>query len=79
MLKAGILLPTGENDFTQKEAAIVKLADAFERVGVAPDILRTYAEHARALAVLERQMQQSLCRVRTDDNFSTLWERNNFV
>jgi len=74
LLKAGILLPTGENDFTQKEAAIVKLADAFERVGVAPDILRTYAEHARALAVLERQMQQSLCRVRTDDNFSTLWE-----
>ena len=74
LLGAGILLPTSEEDFTRKDAAVVTLAEAFESVGVAPDILKTYAEHARSLAALERQMQQSLCQARTDENFSTLWK-----
>jgi DNA-binding transcriptional MerR regulator len=74
LLEAGLLLPTAEDDFTHKDAAIVKLAEMFESVGVAPGILKTYAEHANALAVLERQMQQQLCKARTDENFSTLWK-----
>jgi len=74
LLDTGILLPTGEEDFTHKDAAIVNLAAAFESVGVAPAILKAYAEHARGLAMLERQMQQNLCQARTDDNFSTLWK-----
>lgn len=74
LLKADILLPTAPDDFTRADAAVVRLAEMFERVGVPPDILKVYAEHARALAVLERRMQQSLCDVRTDENFSTLWK-----
>lgn len=74
LIEMGILLPTGEADFTHKDAAIVNLVAAFESVGVAPDILKAYAEHAKGLAALERQMQQSLCTARTDDNFSTLWK-----
>lgn len=65
---------TGLDDFTRADAAIVRLAEMFERVGVPPGILKIYTEHARALAVLERKMQQSLCDVRTDENFSTLWK-----
>jgi DNA-binding transcriptional MerR regulator len=74
LLDTGILLPTTPDDFTQKDAAVVKLAEMFEHVGVAPEILSAYAEHAKALSELERKMQQSLCAVRTDDNFSTLWK-----
>lgn len=74
LLERGVLLPTAPDDFTQKDAAVVKLAEMFARVGVAPDILDAYAEHAKALALLERQMQQSLCKVRTDENFSELWK-----
>ena len=74
LLDAGILLPTAPDDFTHKDAALIKLAEMFERVGVAPDILAAYAEHAKALAALERQMQKSLCDARTEENFSTLWK-----
>jgi len=74
LLKTEVLLPTSPDDFTRADAAVVNLAEMFERVGVPPGILKTYAEHARALAVLERKMQQSLCNVRTDENFSTLWK-----
>ena len=74
LLDEGILLPTANDDFTHKDAAVVKLAEMFERVGVAPDILRAYAEHAKALSELERQMQQNLCKVRTDENFTDLWK-----
>jgi len=74
LLESGVLLPTAPEDFTHKDAAVVRLADMFERVGVASDILETYAEHAAALAAVERKMQQALCQVRTDENFSTLWK-----
>jgi len=74
LLKQGILLPTAPDDFTLKEAAVVKLADMFESVGIAPDLLAEYAKHAKTLATLERQMQQQLCQVRTDENFSMLWK-----
>ena len=74
LLEAGVLLPTADDDFTHKDAAVVKLAEMFESVGVAPGILKTYAEHAEALAALERKMQRQLCKVRTDENFSTLWK-----
>jgi DNA-binding transcriptional MerR regulator len=74
LLEEGILLPTAPDDFTHKDAAIVKLAEMFDRLGIAPDILKAYAEHARALAELERQMQQQLCQVRTDANFTELWK-----
>ena len=74
LLERGVLLPTAPDDFTQKDAAVVKLAEMFAHVGVAPDILDAYAEHAKALAALERQMQQALCKVRTDENFSDLWK-----
>lgn len=74
LLQAEVLLPTAPDDFTRVDAAIVRLAEMFESVGVPPGILKVYAEHARAMAVLERRMQQSLCDVRTDENFSILWK-----
>lgn len=74
LLDNGILIPTAPDDFTHKDAAIVKLAAMYEAVGVAPDLLKTYAEHAASLAAVERQMQQALCSARTDENFSTLWK-----
>lgn len=74
LLQAGILIPTSDDDFTQKEAAIVRLVEMLEEVGMAPDILHTYLEHAKALSQIERQLQQQLCAVRTDENFSTLWK-----
>ena len=74
LLADAVLMPTAPDDFTQADAAIVRLAETFESVGATPSILKTYAEHARTLAALERQMQQGLCQIRTDENFSTLWK-----
>jgi DNA-binding transcriptional MerR regulator len=73
LLNEEILLPTSKDNFTHKDAAIVKLAAMFQSSGVAPDILKEYTKHAKALATLEQQMQKQLCDIRTDENFSTLW------
>jgi len=74
LLKKGILIPTDEDDFTQKDAAIVKLITMYERFGIALDILEAYVEQAKILAALELQIQQQLCVSRTDKNFSELWK-----
>jgi len=74
LLEKGVLLPTAKDDFTKKDAAVVKLVELYKSLGIDPEILEAYAEHAKALAALERQMQQSLCTLRTDENFSDLWK-----
>ncbi len=74
LLDDGILVPISENDFTDKEASIVKLVTSFYSVGVDYTIIKAYVEHAKALSQLEGQMQAQLCGVRDDKNFSTLWK-----
>ena len=74
LLDDGILVPLSENDFTDKEASIIRLVDSFKEVGVEYEILKEYVSHARALSELDSKMQQQLCSVRDDENFSTLWK-----
>ena len=74
LLNDGILLPLHENDYTDREASIIKLVLYFKEVGINYDILKAYADHAKALSELEYQMQTQLCSVRNDQNFSTLWK-----
>ncbi|MFA5460712.1 MAG: MerR family transcriptional regulator [Sulfurimonas sp.] len=74
LLKDEILLPLGSDDFTQKEASIVKLVKNFQGIGVEYSILREYASHAKTLSTLEYEMQKKLCAIRDDENFSTLWK-----
>jgi len=74
LLKDEILVPMGENDFTEKEASIINLVTYFNTVGIEYEILKLYVFHAKALSILEHQMQTQLCDVRNDENFSTLWK-----
>lgn len=74
LLKEGILMPLQEDDFTQSEANMIKLVGYFKEAGVDHNILKAYAEHAKALSELEFQMQSQLCDVRNDKNFSLLWK-----
>ncbi|MBU0721193.1 MerR family transcriptional regulator [bacterium] len=74
LIEDGILLPINENDFTDKELSILRLIEYFSEVGVEYEILRAYVYHAKALSTLEHQMQEKLCSVRDDKNFSSLWK-----
>ncbi len=74
LLKDEILMPIDEDDYTEKEASIVKLVQHFKEVGIEYELLKSYVTHAKALSKLEHQMQLQLCDTRNDGNFSTLWK-----
>jgi len=74
LLNDGILLPLHEDDYTEREASIIKLVTYFKNVGVDYGILKAYVYHAKALSELEFQMQIQLCDVRNEKNFSMLWK-----
>ncbi|MDP2078094.1 MAG: MerR family transcriptional regulator [Sulfuricurvum sp.] len=74
LLNDGILVPIHDEDFTEKEASIVKLVLSFNAVGVDYAMIKSYVEHAKALSELESKMQIQLCSVRNDENFSMLWK-----
>lgn len=74
LLKDGILVPINDDDFTDKEASIIRLIENFKEVGVDYKIIKTYVHHAKELSKLEHQIQTQLCSVRSDENFSTLWK-----
>jgi DNA-binding transcriptional MerR regulator len=74
LLKDDILMPLGEDTFTQKEASIINLVESFIEVGVDYNILNTYVKHAVIISELEQKMQKDLCKVKNEDNFSTLWK-----
>jgi len=74
LLQDEILTPLGENDFTEKEASMVKLVSHYLETGIDYDILRQYVFHAKSLSLLEHRMQMQLCDIRNDENFSTLWK-----
>ncbi len=69
-----IIIPIDANNFTEKEASILKLIGYFQEVGIEYEILKMYVFHAKALSLLEHQMQAKLCEIRNDKNFSTLWK-----
>jgi DNA-binding transcriptional MerR regulator len=73
LLKDGIVIPLND-EFTKKDATMVALVEHFLEVGVGYDILKAYLQHARELAKLEQQMQQQLCSVKNEHNFTTLWK-----
>ncbi|MDA3909297.1 MAG: MerR family transcriptional regulator [Sulfurimonas sp.] len=74
LLDEGILMPLGSEDFTDKEAGIIRLVEKFQEVGIECSIIKQYVYHAKALSELEHQIQGQLCSVRSDENFSTLWK-----
>ena len=74
LLQDGIVLPLNEDDYTDREASIIKLVSYFKEVGVDYSILKAYVHHAKALSELEYKMQEQLCSVRNDENFSKLWK-----
>ncbi|MFT7860040.1 MAG: MerR family transcriptional regulator [Sulfurimonas sp.] len=74
LLKDGLISPTSPNCFTKKDAGILTLAEQFLEVGLDYSILKEYLHHAQALAKVEQKMQQQLCDVKTEQNFSLLWK-----
>lgn len=74
LLKEEILMPLGSDDFTDKEASIIRLVEKFQEVGIEYSIIKEYVYHAKAMSELERQIQSKLCSIRSDENFSTLWK-----
>ena len=74
LLNDDILIPLNENNFTQKEASIINLVESFMEVGVDYSVLKEYVKHAKIISELEQKMQKDLCKVKNEDNFSTLWK-----
>lgn len=74
LLQEGLLVPIGEDDYTEREASIVRLVEDFAEVGLDHAVLKRYAYHAKALSELESQIQVQLCDRRNDENFSKLWK-----
>ena len=73
LLNDGVLMPIN-GEYTDKEASLIRLIEQFEDVHVEYAIIKEYVHHARALSVLELNIQQKLCSIRTDEKFSTLWK-----
>ena len=74
LLEDSVIIPVKEDTYTKKDATIVTLVENFLEVGLSYTILKEYAKHAIALSQLEKQMQESLCNVKTEGNFSLLWK-----
>lgn len=74
LLSDGIINPIHKDKFTKKDATIISLVEHFIEVGLSFDILKAYLRHAKQLAELEQKMQEKLCDVKTEDNFSLLWK-----
>ena len=74
LLNDGILVPINSDDFTEKEASIVRLIEDFRDIGIEYSLIKTYVHHAKILAELEHDIQNQLCSIRSDENFSTLWK-----
>lgn len=74
LLSDEILIPLGEDDFTQKEVSLIKLVHSFEEVGADYKVLKKYVYCAKLLAEIESEMLNDLCSIRDDENFSALWK-----
>ncbi|WP_345992259.1 MerR family transcriptional regulator [Sulfurimonas sp. HSL-1716] len=74
LIDDGLIVSLHDDRFTEKDVIIIRLVESFEQVGLQYEILKQYMLHAKEISKLERKMQEQLCKVRTDDNFTTLWE-----
>ncbi len=74
LLKDEILMPIDHDDFTEKEVSIIQLVHYYNQVGIEYDILKMYVFHAKALSMIEYQIQTQLCDIRNEENFSVLWK-----
>ena len=74
LIEDEIIVPVKKDDFTERDASMMKLIDYFIEVGVEYEILKLYVFHAKALSLLEHQLQEQLCKIRTDDTFPILWK-----
>ncbi len=70
----GIVLPIQEDKLTDKDATLINLVEDFLEVGVSYTILKEYVKQAKILSQLEQKMQEELCGIRNEENFSTLWK-----
>ena len=70
----GIVIPVTQGQYTKKDASIINLVEYFLEVGVSYEILKEYVKQAKILSELEKKMQEELCAVRTEENFTTLWK-----
>lgn len=69
-----ILMPLSSDDYTDKEASIVRMIEYFMDVGLDYTLIKEYVYHAKSLAKLDYKLQTQLCDIRSDENFSTLWK-----
>lgn len=74
LLEDEIIIPAAPDDFTHKDASIVRLVQSFIELDIDETLIRTYTRHARILAEAECQILEKLCAKRTDENFSALWK-----
>ena len=74
LLDDGILVPISEDDYTDKEASIINLVENYTEVGIDYRLLKEYVKHAQSLSKLELEMQQQLCALKNNENFSMLWK-----
>ena len=73
LLLTEIVMPIKEDQYGNKEVAMIRLVQNFESVGVDYKILKKYVEHAKELAVLERELKNQTCDRKDKEEFSTLW------
>jgi len=74
LIADGIVLPIQEDKLTDKDASLINLVEDFLEVGVSYSILKEYVKQAKVLSQLEQKMQEELCGIRNEENFSTLWK-----
>lgn len=74
LLNDEILMPISDDDYTDKEASIVRMIEYFKNVGLDYTLIKEYVHHAKSLAKLDCKLQTQLCDIRNDENFSTLWK-----
>ena len=74
LLQDEIVSPIKSDDFTQKDVGVISLVLLFEELGLEYEILKKYVTYAKELAALEQELQEKLCSVRDEDNFSMLWK-----
>ncbi len=73
LIKEEIIIPIDENKFSDKDLSILKLIQKFNEIGISTKILKDYVKYSKELAKLNSKLQKDLCKVRSDENFSTLW------
>jgi DNA-binding transcriptional MerR regulator len=74
LLEDGIIIPIQENKLTQKDLALLHLVENFLEMGINYSLLKEYVKQAKILSAIEKNMQEQLCDIRNEENFSTLWK-----